>query len=275
MSINQKKIAILGCGWLGLPLAQKLIADGYVINGSTTDENKLEEIQSIGAKPFFINVNPKINIDYDSSFFDADILIVNIPPQRRTDIVLYHTQQFTELCQIISKSNIRYVLMVSSTSVYPSSSKTMFETDATSPDKDSGKALVIAEKLISFLPNIKTTIVRFGGLIGYDRNPGRFLAGKTDLKDGNSPVNLIHRDDCLEIISEIIKQDKWGETFNACSDEHPTRKEFYSYAALKFGFTEPLFAEQETQNAYKIIDSSKLKNELGYSFIYKNQLDSI
>jgi len=275
MSINQKKIAILGCGWLGLPLAQKLIADGYVINGSTTDENKLEEIQSIGAKPFFINVNPKINIDYDSSFFDADILIVNIPPQRRTDIVLYHTQQFTELCQIISKSNIRYVLMVSSTSVYPSSSKTMFETDATSPDKDSGKALVIAEKLISFLPNIKTTIVRFGGLIGYDRNPGRFLAGKTDLKDGNSPVNLIHRDDCLEIISEIIKQDKWGETFNACSDEHPTRKEFYSYAALKFGFTEPLFAEQETQNAYKIIDSSKLKNELGYSFIYKNPLDSI
>ena len=275
MSINQNKIAILGCGWLGLPLAQKLIADGYVINGSTTDENKLEEIQSIGAKPFLINVNPKINIDYDSSFFDADILIVNIPPQRRTDIVLYHTQQFTELCQIISKSNIRYVLMVSSTSVYPSSSKTMFETDATSPDKDSGKALVIAEKLISFLPNIKTTIVRFGGLIGYDRNPGRFLAGKTDLKDGNSPVNLIHRDDCLEIISEIIKQDKWGETFNACCDEHPTRKEFYSNAARKFGFTEPLFAEQEKQNSYKIIDSSKLKNELGYNFIYKNPLESI
>ena len=275
MSINQNKIAILGCGWLGLPLAQKLIADGYTINGSTTDENKLDEIQSVGAKPFIINVNPKINADYDFSFFDADILIVNIPPQRRTDIVLYHTQQFTELCHLISKSNIRYVLMISSTSVYPARSKTMIETDATAPDKDSGKALVIAEKLISFFPKVKTTIVRFGGLIGYDRNPGRFLAGKSDLKDGNSPVNIIHRDDCLEIISEIIKQDKWGEMYNACCDEHPTRKEFYSYAARKFGFTEPLFTEQEKQNTYKIIDSSKLKNELGYSFIYKNPLDSI
>lgn len=275
MFTKQTKIAILGCGWLGLPLAQKLSAEGFEINGSTTDESKFEAIQSAGSKPFLINLNPQINTHYIPSFFDVDILIITIPPQRRTDIVLYHTQQFTELCYLVSKSSIKHVLMISSTSVYPSSSKTMIETDAISPEKESGKALVIAERLISFLPKINATIVRFGGLIGYDRNPGRFLAGKTDLKDGNTPVNLIHRDDCLQIISEIIKQEKWGKTYNACSDEHPTRKEFYSYAASKLGFIEPFFTEDKKHDSYKIIDSSKLKNELGYSFIYKNPLDSI
>ena len=34
------KVAILGCGWLGLPLAIKLLKSGYHVNGSTTSEKR-------------------------------------------------------------------------------------------------------------------------------------------------------------------------------------------------------------------------------------------
>lgn len=29
-------VSILGCGWLGLPLAEQLLAEGYSVKGSTT-----------------------------------------------------------------------------------------------------------------------------------------------------------------------------------------------------------------------------------------------
>ena len=33
---KQKNNWILGCGWLGLPLAQQLVEDGHIVRGSTT-----------------------------------------------------------------------------------------------------------------------------------------------------------------------------------------------------------------------------------------------
>ena len=42
MKEEREKISILGCGWLGLPLAKSLLAKGYKIKGSTTSESKLE-----------------------------------------------------------------------------------------------------------------------------------------------------------------------------------------------------------------------------------------
>ena len=44
MSVENKKIiGILGCGWLGLPLAQQLVEDGHIVRGSTTQNSKLEK----------------------------------------------------------------------------------------------------------------------------------------------------------------------------------------------------------------------------------------
>jgi nucleoside-diphosphate-sugar epimerase len=122
---------------------------------------------------------------------------------------------------------------------------------------------------------MQVTIVRFGGLIGYDRNPARFLSGKKELKDGSVPVNLIHRDDCIAIIIEILKQQKWGRVYNACCDEHPTRKVFYTLASRLISLPEPQFSDQESNYGFKIIDSSVMKNDLQYSFKYKSPLDCL
>ena len=40
--MQKETITILGCGWLGLPLAQTLVKEGYSVKGSTTTEDKLE-----------------------------------------------------------------------------------------------------------------------------------------------------------------------------------------------------------------------------------------
>ena len=38
------QVSILGCGWLGLPLAKSLIEKGFSVNGSTTSVEKIPEV---------------------------------------------------------------------------------------------------------------------------------------------------------------------------------------------------------------------------------------
>ena len=83
---------------------------------------------------------------------------------------------------------------------------------------------------------------------------------------------MIHRDDCIGIIEQIIKKSIWNETFNACADTHPTRREFYSKAALAIGEDVPDFIETNSKNK-KIISSHKLKMMLNFKFKYHNLLD--
>ena len=186
------------------------------------------------------------------------MLIVNFPPKRRPDIVEYHTAQVSSLIEELISHKIPKVLFVSSTSVYPDVNREVFENEELEPEKGSGQALKIVENMLLARKEFKTTIVRFGGLVGYDRLPGRFLAAKKDVANADAPVNIIHQDDCIEIISQIIEQDIWGEVFNACADEHPLRKDYYIKAAVKVGLEPPVFAENKDLS-YKLINSDKLK----------------
>jgi nucleoside-diphosphate-sugar epimerase len=262
-----KTISILGCGWLGLPLGQFLAEKGFKIKGSTATPDKLSEIKANGIEPFYINLSPEINADYDPDFLNSDVLIISFPPQRRPDIIDYHQKQIESLIAEMKNSRVQYVLFVSSTSVYPEVNREVTEDEILEPKKDSGKALLNVENLLMSMDNIQTTVLRFAGLIGYDRMPGRFLSGKREVKNGNAPVNLIHRDDCILIIHEIIRQCVWGQILNGCTDKHPLRKEYYTEQAKIIGVDPPTFDDSQVCN-YKIISNKKLKKTLNYRFKY-------
>ncbi|NOU58401.1 SDR family oxidoreductase [Marinifilum caeruleilacunae] len=266
------RIGILGCGWLGLPLSEFFIAQGLEVKGSTPSPDKLQALQEKGIKSFHINLDPSLNSDYNSDFFDTDVLIINFPPKRRDDILDWHTQQIESLVSAIRKSKIDKIIFISSTSVYAEVNGEVSELNEETPAKNSGKALRIAEELLLEEPSFRTTIIRFGGLIGYDRKPGRFFAGKKNLKNGDVPVNLIHRDDCIGIINHVITNNIWGETFNACCPEHPRRKDFYKAAAEAHHFEIPEFLSNKDE--FKIVNCDKLIKS-GYSFLYQNPVDCL
>lgn len=264
-----KTISILGCGWLGLPLAEFLREKGYGVKGSTASLEKLDTIKEKGIDAYYINLTPGINSDYNPDFFDSDILIINFPPQRRDDVVKYHKQQFESLINELKKSNVRNIIFISSTSVYPEVNRVVTEDDILEPSKESGKALLAVENMLMDCSDFKTTVLRFAGLIGYDRMPGRFLSGKRGIRNGNSPVNLIHRDDCIEIIVLIIDKNLWGEIFNGCADKHPIRKDYYTEQAKIAGLEPPDFSNSGG-NKFKIVSNSKLKQSLKYNFKYSD-----
>lgn len=262
-----KTISILGCGWLGLPLGVHLHKKGYKVKGSTTEPDKLNIIGENGIEPYLIILDPEIRgVNYDE-FLKCDVLIIDFPPERRDDIIDYHQEQIKSLISATRSETVKHVIFTSSTSVYPDVNGEVLEEVEPKPTKTSGKALLRVENLLRESNKFDTTIIRFGGLIGYDRMPGRFLAGRKGLANGDSPVNLIHRDDCIEIIFKIIKNNVWGETFNACADLHPTRRQYYTEQARRMGLNPPTF-NARGKSSYKIVSNKKLKRALNYKFKY-------
>ncbi|BAX82231.1 Rossmann-fold NAD(P)-binding domain-containing protein [Labilibaculum antarcticum] len=268
----EKTISILGCGWLGLPLAKFFIKNGYSVKGSTPTPEKISILAENGIIPYRILLNPEINTDFDADFFNSEIIVVNFPPKRREDIEEFHPQQFKALIEQVRLSSIKKLIFISSTSVYANLNRIVTEADNQISEKNSGKALRVVENMLLAQDDFKTSIIRFGGLIGYDRKPGRFFSKMKNAVEGDTPVNLIHQDDCIGIISHVIENGLWGETYNACCPEHPTRKEFYIKAAKSGGFELPQFVANKS--TFKIISSAKLE-KTNYKFKYANPIEAL
>lgn len=269
-----KTISILGIGWLGLPLSKSLQSKGYYVKGSVTSNEKKEMLKNSKLELSILKIFDDHMECSHPDFFDTDILIVNFPPKRTPNIETIYPAQIQQILPHIYANKIEKILFISSTSVYPECNKTVFENEESLPETSNGMACLNAENILFLNNKFSTSIIRFGGLIGPDRNPNRFLKSGIKKGSGQKPVNLIHIDDCIRIINVIIEQNIWGEIINGCSPEHPTRETFYTKAAELAGMERPVF-ENPASFRFKKVSSEKLINQFGYSFKYISPLDFI
>ena len=242
-----------------MPLIEALVSIGYSVKASTTSKSRLYELSALNAEPFIVNID---NISSDiQPFLKSEILLVNIPSKNITG--------FKMLVREVEKSEIEKVLFVSSTSVYDNQNKII---DESTGSETINKPLFIIENLFRNSTKVATTVVRFGGLIGYSRHPGRFFSSGKVVKDLDSFVNLIHRDDCIAIVAKILEKEIWGEDFNCCADTHPTKREYYTKAAQSIGMDIPKF-ENPASPSFKIISNKKIKHQLNYTFLHADLMD--
>lgn len=264
-----KQISILGCGWLGLPLAKSLLEKGFSVKGSTTSLEKISILEKVGITPFKISLfEDKIEGEIHLFLENSEILIVDVPPKLRGDSKENFISKVQNLIPFIEQSSVKKLIFVSSTSVYADDTSTAInvtELDKPQPSTESGKQLLETEQLLQSNKNFKTTILRFGGLIGKDRHPVKFLAGRKNIENPEAPINLIHQIDCIGIIKKIIKEDCFNEIFNAVTPFHPTRKEYYSQKAMELNLPLPEFDESKTSIG-KTILSDKIASVLNYEF---------
>ncbi len=269
---NKTNISICGCGWLGFPLGIHLKNDGYEVKGSTRSPQKLAALYENGIQPFLLEVHKKIKGNNLPLFFQSEILIINIPPGRkRKDVARSHPLQIAALMEKAIYNGVQKVIFISSTSVYGNVNRVVTEADEPKPETPSGVALAEVESLLQSQTAFTTTILRMGGLVGLNRPAGRFLAGKTDVKNGKAPVNMLHQEDAIRIIKKIIELDKWGVVYNVCADGHPTKEAFYTHQAQKQDFDPPTFL-MESEYAFKEVSNYKLKKELNYQFLHPDPM---
>ena len=119
-----KQISILGCGWLGMPLAKSLLEKGFSVKGSTTSLEKISALESNGIQPFQIELSEiEIKGEIDSFLKNSEILIIDIPPKLRGVSIENFVKKIQNLIPFIEKYKIKKVLFISSTSVYSDKNK--------------------------------------------------------------------------------------------------------------------------------------------------------
>lgn len=261
-------ISILGCGWLGLPLGRFLVNNGFPVKGSTTTPSKISALKQSGIQPFIIRLNPDIEIP-DVGFFHSDILIVCLPPGRGTSTEGFYPLIINNLHTFIINSGVQKVIFISSTSVYPESNAIMYEDDVQHCHEAKNKVIGKAEDILKSNNAAALIILRCGGLMGYNRIPGKYFAGKKGLLSGKKPVNYIHGDDVIHIIFRLLATS--SGTYNLVAPRHPLRQEVYNRHAKLFGFVAPEFV-MEDEVKYKIVDSNRIIKKLNYNFIYPDPL---
>ena len=256
-------ISILGCGWYGKALAVELIKKGLNVKGSTTSADKIDNLRAEGIQPYLIDLSPD-NTIINPHFFACDVLWLSLPPKARAGKGLEYIAGLKKLIPLIVDAKIKQVVLISSTGVYADNNTTLTELNEPKPDTESGKILLEAEDLLQHEAYFTTTIIRFGGLIGPGRDPGRFFAGKTDIPNGLAPVNLIHLSDCVGISCAILEKQAFGNVFNAVAPEHPSRAAFYTQSAERSGLAKPLFINEK--NSWKIVESVNVPKLLDYNY---------
>ena len=265
-----KKISIIGCGWLGMPLASALVRIGHSVKGSTTSVDKMPVLKKAGILPFLVTISENgISGTLEACLKNSEILIINMPPRLRKNLEANFVKQMELLCAHVEKASIKKVLYVSSTSVYEDDISMPIITEEISPNGKSARAkqLIAAEQIFKINGNFESTILRFGGLIGPDRHPANFLSGKTGIINPESPVNLIHQHDAIGIITAIFKNQTWNTDFNAAAPQHPSRKAYYTNLCKTQNLPIPEFVTSGPSYG-KIISSSKVERILNYDFQY-------
>ncbi len=241
--MKKETISILGCGWYGLALAEALLADEYVVKGSTTSENKLAQLKEVGIEPYLLNfASPEP--EFDVNFFNCEVLIISIPPRRNSEASISYADQIKCICTIASSANVKHVIFISSTGIYQDGNFIVDENTIPQPTSETGKSLLAAETFLSQNTQFTTTIIRFGGLMGPNRNLAKHFAGKTGISNGLAPINLIHLYDCIGLMKAVLQKKAFGLLYHGVSPSHPTRAAFYTQACIDSGFEKPDFINE-------------------------------
>ncbi|UZO81925.1 hypothetical protein NBT05_05530 [Aquimarina sp. ERC-38] len=265
------QISILGTGWLGLPLAEALISKGYLIKCSTTTSERLEQLKAADLQPYMVQLTELgVSGNIEGFLGGSDTLIINIPPGLRKHPNSNFVLKIKQLLPYLENSTIQKLIFISSTSVFKDELHFPIITQKSQPNGTSitAKQLIAVEELLKNLSPIRTSILRFGGLYDERRHPATMIAKRGIISNPLAPVNLIHRIDCIGIITQILELEKYNLRLNAAAPEHPTKKDYYQRICKEIGLPLASAAENEP-SVGKIIDSSFLEKELQYTFKMK------
>ncbi|UCA10449.1 NAD-dependent epimerase/dehydratase family protein [Aeromonas enteropelogenes] len=251
-------IGILGAGWLGLPLARALLAEGKPVAVTVSSAEKAARLQGEGihAYPLTISAEMPVADKKEQWSIPCETLVICVPPSKTDD----YPAAVARACALAKANGTRRVLFVSATSVWGAGQA---EGEQPKPRYARGERMLAAEQAVQAAGFECVMIVRPSGLYGPDRHPGRFLAGKT-LEGGAQAVNLVHLDDVVAACLLLLERGKDGDAYNLSAPVHPRREQFYPFAARQLGLPAPLFIEPA--GAFLPIDGLRICEQLGFNY---------
>jgi len=275
-------IAIVGTGWLGLPLAQRLIFHGKSVYGTRTTKQRLNELKRLAIPCFELSLN---STPYDSNSIiieklhnrNISTVIGAFPPGFKKGEDDAYAQRWGMLINSSIQAGVKKIIMISATSVYPMSNNCMVENDACLPLTEhnanfskNARTMLKAEQTLINATGIDHVILRMSGLFGPQRHPARFINKLRSLSTV-APVNMLHQEDAINAV--IFSLDTvHNQILNVTSPNTVSKFEFYKKAIHRYD--PQLILPKLNDNPAKKISANKLI-QLGFKFKYENVLEGL
>lgn len=163
-----KKVAIVGLGWLGMPLAMSLAAKGWQVTGSKTTRDGVEAARMCGIDGVELRLEPELVCDADDldTLMNVDALVITLPARRSGPGESFYLQAMQEIVDSALAHHVPRIVFTSSTSVYGEVEGVVKETSERRPVTASGQVLKELEDWLHNLPGTQVDIVRLAGLVG-------------------------------------------------------------------------------------------------------------
>lgn len=245
-------LCLIGCGWLGKPLAKHFLSEGHKVLATTASDQSAEfQDDALSYIRFDLTKDA-----LKKEILEADILIYTIPPLEFPLIKAFFDQIPED----------KKIIFTSSTSVY---GKQMGVVDESTPLDSSNTQSPLLLETENYLRSRfkKVVILRLGGLYGKKRHPVYFLAGKKDLKTGGEFLHLAHQQDCISAIDAVVARDIQGETINVISDLRILKADYYTDMAMKLSLPAPEYTNFEKSLKETKISNKKSKDLLNLNYL--------
>lgn len=258
--------AVLGCGWLGLPLAQSFLKSGHHVRGSVRSESAFKTLTDVGIEAHMIHLYED-RIDGDiSGFLDGVArLYLSLPPGVRKSPNRNFVAVIVHLMPYIIKHKVKEVVFTSSTGVFGATQGVITPETIPTPDTESGRQLLAVEQLLLEQTSFSSQILRLGGLVDQDRHPAKSLARREMIPEPQAPINLIHRTDAIGLLDHLPTKAHWQGVYHGVVPWHPCKKDYYTQAAQELGLG-PLRFSEAVGTTNKIVTDDRVENELAYYF---------
>lgn len=226
-----KRVAIIGCGYIGSALGERLVALGHRVVGSTTTPGRLPEISRLGVEGVLLRLDQVEQLH--AILMSCDVIFLTVAPGRgEHSYEEVYLKGARNLLRALEGTAVRHVVYTSSTSVYGQTDGSRVDEDSeTRPASESGRILVATERELregAARLGMMTTILRLGGIVGPGRGPInriRHEAGR-QRSDGHAYVNLIHRDDVVACCAALLERPQEG-VLNVTFDKPFLRRAYY------------------------------------------------
>ncbi len=270
-----QRILVVGCGYVGAPLAASLAAEGRQVWGLRRSPGPLPE----GVAPLPGDVTRPESLHTVPPHLDGVVFCASRggagSGQSHEAVFVEGQRNVVEAIRRSSRDLRRY-LFVSSTGVYGDrQGGWVTETTPAEPGTETGRCMLTAESVARTAPG-SIAILRFAGIYGPDRS--RLVRGVSDGSlrlpaDGGDWLNQIHRDDCVGAIRHLLLNELPEPLYLGCDEQPARRGEVLAWLAEKMGVVlareapDAPVASRRRARGEKRVDSQRLRAS-GYTFRY-------
>jgi len=271
------RVLIVGCGYVGLPLASKLVQEGHEVFGMRRSGEGNELLSNEGVTPLNLDVTKPADLQRLPIPFDWVINTVSSTQGGADAYRAVYLQGTANLIEAFKEHPPRRYIYTSSTSVYGQiDGSPVKETSPTLPPSDTSRILLETEELLlkaHRASNFPAIILRVAGIYGPDRSHylQQYLKDEARITGkGDHMINMIHRDDLVGIILAALRSGRPGEIYNVVDDEPIAQIHFFRWLSETLGKPMPPHATEEEKRkrglTNKRVQNRRVKMELGYQF---------